>query len=193
MERLRDRGQKFIPRRELDKLVDRDIEIIETQEQQLSDADDALFTRTHTNKSDERHASQASNVESDSYTISDAKNRRDPREFATTMLRTTQLAALANVADKLKIVFDAIAPSLRTDLTRPWPGSTVEGFLEELDGCRANLVLRTLGDDDSRSQLDPRRWPFVSGYYFATHQPHLDSSYGTGGSADDHNLRHRRR
>ena len=193
IQRLMDSGRRFT-KREADRVVDLAMEKLETQGRQSSNADDARITRTHTDRSDERHASQTSTVESERYTLTDAENRRDPREFATTILRSTRLVALENVEDKLKIVFDAIAPIFWTDLTRPGPESTVEGFLQELDGYRAKWFSRLYQTGLRKLLLGPPRRSalVVGGYYFATHQPETDSTFGYRGRMDANNLMVRR-
>lgn len=112
----------------------------------------------------------ASNGDSERYTLADAHAGRDPREFAITMLDSPRIAILPNVVDQLKAVYNAIDLPMRKDLTRPGPHSTVEHFLEQLDGCKSKWYSVASSGRTSSRQTPSRQTPSssLSGYYFAS-------------------------
>ena len=76
-------------------------------------------------------------LQNERYTLRDAANRREPREYAQKILRLAMDASLDNVKNQLDTIYNGIDSSLRKgDIKRPKDGSTINGMLEDLDDCK---------------------------------------------------------
>ena len=94
------------------------------------------------------------------YTLKDAANRREPREYAQKILRLAMDASLDSVKNQLDTIYNGIDSSLRKgDIKRPKEGATISGMLEDLDDCKQDWwdygakAMRMQG----RSQQQPPR------------------------------------
>ena len=67
------------------------------------------------------------------YTMHDAGNRREPREYAQKILRSAKDAGLIGVKNQLDIIYNGMDPELRRDLKKPRERTKLNDFLEELD------------------------------------------------------------
>ena len=67
------------------------------------------------------------------YTLRDASSRREPREYAQKILRTSKDAGLTNVKNQLDMIYNGLDPELRRDVRRPRDSTKLNDFLEELD------------------------------------------------------------
>ena len=70
------------------------------------------------------------------YTMTDAGNRREPREYAQKILRSAKDAGMTNVKNQLDIVFNGIDLELRRDIKPPDVGSTINAYLTAMDDCK---------------------------------------------------------
>ena len=67
------------------------------------------------------------------YTLEDARNHRDPRSYAQSMIRNAKSAKLDNVYNQLTLVYGGFDVEFRRDLTVPTTTTTLDGFLQQLD------------------------------------------------------------
>ncbi|MCJ1226973.1 hypothetical protein MMC12_003628 [Toensbergia leucococca] len=67
------------------------------------------------------------------FTMRDASNHREPREFTVKMLRSAKDAGLSIVKVQLDIVYNGIDLELRRDIPRLTDHTTVNDFLQSLD------------------------------------------------------------
>ena len=67
------------------------------------------------------------------YTLRDASNRREPREYAQKILRTSKDAGLTNVRNQLDMIYNGLDADLRRDIRRPRDNTSLNDFLEDLD------------------------------------------------------------
>ena len=95
----------------------------------------------------------------ETYTMRDAAAKREPRDFASRMLRTAKDAGIKDVLPQLDMIYTNIDLNLRMFLVRPTDKSTVETFLSELDDRKyewwAYAARRT--DASYRSEKAPQR------------------------------------
>lgn len=67
------------------------------------------------------------------YTLKDASNHREPREYAQKILRSAKDAKLTDVRNQLDIIYNGLDPELRRDIRRPKDTTTLQEFLADLD------------------------------------------------------------
>lgn len=89
----------------------------------------------------------------------DAATKREPRDFASRMLRTAKDAGINDVLPQLDMIYTNIDLNLRIFLVRPTDKSTVDTFLSELDDRKyewwAYAARRV--DSSHRSEKAPQR------------------------------------
>ena len=97
------------------------------------------------------------------YTMRDAANRREPREYAQKIARSAKDAGLTGVQNQLDIMYNGIDLDLRRDVKRPKGDLSIDVFLTDLDECKyewwayAGKQLRRQGSGSDRSREEPRR------------------------------------
>ena len=67
------------------------------------------------------------------FTLRDAANKREPREFAQKIIRSAKDANFSDVKNQLDLIYNAIDPELRLHIHRPTDQATVNSFLAEMD------------------------------------------------------------
>ena len=67
------------------------------------------------------------------YTLRDAANRREPREYAQRILRASKDAKFTDVRNQLDVIYNGLDSELRRDIRRPKDGTTLQDFLSDLD------------------------------------------------------------
>ena len=67
------------------------------------------------------------------FTLRDAANRREPREYAQKIIRSAKDASFNGTKNQLDMVYNGIDPELRLHIHRPTEQSTVNSFLAEMD------------------------------------------------------------
>ena len=77
-----------------------------------------------------------SRIITSTYTMHDALLRKDPREFATEILRMAKAACINRTYNQLTLCYGQFDIELRRDLTAPSQTITPAAFLEMLDGKR---------------------------------------------------------
>ena len=71
------------------------------------------------------------------YTLRDATNRCELREYAQKILRLVKDVSLNNVKNQLNFIYNGIDNSLRKgDIKRSKKKATINGMLEDLDDCK---------------------------------------------------------
>ena len=70
------------------------------------------------------------------YTLRDAQQKREPREFAQKILRAAKDAGLKDVKVQLDIIYNGLDSDLRRDLRRPKATTALNEYLEELDDLK---------------------------------------------------------
>lgn len=70
------------------------------------------------------------------YTLRDASNHREPREYAQKILRSAKDANLTTVGNHLDIIYNGLDSELRRDIRRPKADTTLEEFLGTLDDAK---------------------------------------------------------
>ena len=70
------------------------------------------------------------------YTLRDASQRREPREFAQEILRASRDAGFTNVKNQLDVIYNGIDPELRRDVRRPKERTTLSDFLEDIEDLK---------------------------------------------------------
>ena len=71
------------------------------------------------------------------YTIRDAANRREPREYAQKMLRLARDAGLSQLKNQLDFIFNGIDLEIRSsDIRRPRDDTTLSSFLADIDDVK---------------------------------------------------------
>jgi hypothetical protein len=160
-----------VTRQRFDRLVDQTLQDFDPIQRNILQAEDAP------NVDDVPIASShpATTEDSQIYTLGDTRDRRDPRSFAVKMLQCPKIVTLVDVFDQLTMVFNAFEKRLQVDLTQPGPESTVEQFLQQLDGCKSKWF--SLASQTQTERSLPRLAPSMLGYYFATHQPNVDGTF----------------
>lgn len=67
------------------------------------------------------------------YTLDDARRRREPREYASTILRAAQAALLGDTFQHLNIIYNGLYFEFQRDLVLPAATTKLESFLQETD------------------------------------------------------------
>lgn len=67
------------------------------------------------------------------YTLDDARRRREPREYASTILRAAQAALLGDTFQHLNIIYNGLCFEFQRDLVLPAATTNLESFLQEMD------------------------------------------------------------
>ena len=104
-----------------------------------------------------RRFQQPSNIAMDAilhekYTIRDAANRREPREYVQKMLRSAKDAGMTSVQNQLDIIYNGIDNEVRqSDLRRPKEGTTLSEFLQDMDECKHDWWARAKAPRSHRS------------------------------------------
>ena len=70
------------------------------------------------------------------YTLRDASNHREPREYAQRILRAAKDAKFTNVRNQLDVIYNGLDAKLRQDLRRPKDSTKLQDFLAELDNFK---------------------------------------------------------
>lgn len=99
------------------------------------------------------------------YTMRDAASRREPREYATKILRYAKDAGLTAIRNQLDIMFNGVDVELQRDLSKPDENSTVNSYMASLDDRKhqwwayASRHLRTnaLNSQPPPNQRTPNR------------------------------------
>lgn len=92
------------------------------------------------------------------YTMTDASNRREPREYAQKILRAAKDAGMTLIKNQLDIIFNGIDLELRRDIKHPEEASTVNAYLTALDECKHTwwaYASRHKGTTATRQQARP--------------------------------------
>ena len=71
------------------------------------------------------------------YTLGNATNRKEPREYAQKIIRAARNANLP-VPNQLDIIYNGLDLDLRRDIKRSRADATINSFLTELDECKHN-------------------------------------------------------
>jgi regulator of extracellular matrix RemA (YlzA/DUF370 family) len=166
--RLKDEGHTTMRRQKFDELVDQALKTLQTRQGNVLHAEGIPAV----DEPQSALSRSASTDESERYTLIDAQQRRDPRAFAVMVLQSPDTVALTSVFDQLKRVFDAFEPYWQADLTHPGPGSTIEGFLQQLDDCKDKWFSTAFQVHAGNKKLLPKAAPSMAGYYFVPNQLH---------------------
>lgn len=70
------------------------------------------------------------------YTLRDASNHREPREYAQKILRAAKDAKFADVRNQLDVIYNGVDSELRRDLRRPKDSINLQDFLTDLDDLK---------------------------------------------------------
>ena len=70
------------------------------------------------------------------YTLRDASNHREPREYTQRILRAAKDAKFTNVRNQLDVIYNDLDTKLRQDLRRPKDSTKLQDFLAELDNFK---------------------------------------------------------
>lgn len=68
------------------------------------------------------------------YTMSDARDRKDPRTFVQDIIRHSKAANFTSVQNQLTLAWNGLDLKFRLHVAEPTPTTTVRKFLEDLDG-----------------------------------------------------------
>ena len=82
----------------------------------------------------ERTPVALANLQKAKYSMSDAKNRKDPRSFIQDIIRHSKAANLTSVHNQLIMAWNNLDWEFRLHIPEPTATTTVRKFLEELDG-----------------------------------------------------------
>ena len=67
------------------------------------------------------------------YTIADARNKREPREYAGIIMRAAKSAKLGGTGHIIMLIYNGLDIEFQRDITMPTLATTLEVFLQELD------------------------------------------------------------
>lgn len=67
------------------------------------------------------------------YSLRDAINRREPREYAQKIIRSAKDADTSRPKNQLDMIYNAVDSDLRRDLRKPEENSTISSYLAELN------------------------------------------------------------
>ena len=67
------------------------------------------------------------------YTLDDARRRREPRKYASTILHAAQAALLGDTFQHLNIIYNGLYFEFQRDLVLPATTTKLESFLQEMD------------------------------------------------------------
>ena len=67
------------------------------------------------------------------YTITDARNRREPREYAGVIIRVAKSAELGSASHIIMLIYNGLDLEFQRDLAMPLLSTSLEQFLQDLD------------------------------------------------------------
>ena len=72
-------------------------------------------------------------ITSERYTLEDALRRREPRDYASIILRGARSAEMNNVYNQLFLLYNGLDPEFQRDVDQPTKDMTLDKFLHQLD------------------------------------------------------------
>ncbi len=108
-------------------------ELTELEKRGLRNASVDEWCETLVEKFKERTSVALQHLQTEHYTINDARQGRTPRSFAQNMLRHAKAAHMTSVYNQLSLAWNNLALEFRRDIPEPTMATTLSQFLAQLD------------------------------------------------------------
>ena len=147
-------------------------ELTELEKRGLRNASVDEWSETLIEKFKERTSVALQHLQSEHYTMNDARQGRSPRSFAQNMLRHTKAAQLTSVYNQLSLAWNNLALEFRRDIPEPATTTTLSQFLGQLD-FKENLwheMARQQGRSQPQQDRRSSSLPKQSGQYASSNR-----------------------
>ena len=91
------------------------------------------WTATLVKRFKERATVAVQHLQSEKYTVSDARNGKTPRSYVQSILRHAKAAEFTSTYNQLAVAWNNLALEFRRDIPEPTASTTLKQFLEQLD------------------------------------------------------------
>ena len=140
-------------------------ELTDLEKTLLRTADLAVWFDSLVKRFKERATVAVQHLQTEKYTMTDARNGKSPRTYVQSIMRHAKAAELTSSFNQLTVAWNNLGLEFRRDIPEPTPATTLGQFLDQVDS-KANIWFEMARQNRAPSQnVDRRNPPKQSGQY----------------------------